>query len=258
MPYTRRRSRRLGRAESSRSARQALGGRVVERLEGHSAERPGEQQIGQGGVARQHRAVEVRPDHPPADGAFAPVAVPDAGGDPAQGDRALPQRRPAAVVLEAGEDGKPVDPLGLGHDLPDRAGAGAPDGLDVEEAHAVVGVAVRSREGVPHHLEAGADRQHHGAVLHPCHEGAVVDERVCGAHLRPVLTPAQAVDVRLGQGLVRGGLEQHGVEAPPLRAPGQDQPVAAVAIGPEKIGVHHGHPQRSAHAGAPSSSWNAV
>ena len=49
-----------------------------------------------------------------------------------------------------------------------------------------------------------------------------------------------------------------GVATAPLGAPGQDQPVAAVAIGPEQVGVHHRHPQRPAHAGAPSRSWNAV
>ena len=150
-------------------------------------------------------------------------------------------------------------PLGLGHHLPHRAGPGSLHGLDVEEPDA------RRADRRPHPGSCAPTtwKPAHTAsttapLRHPPHEGAVVDERACGAHLRPVLAPAQAVDVRLGQGLVGRGLQQLGVVAAPLRAPGQDQPVAAVAVGPEQVGVHHRHPQRPAHAGAPRRSWNAV
>ena len=60
-----------------------------------------------------------------------------------------------------------------------------------------------------------------------------------------------------GQRGVGRRLQQLDLEAAPLGPPGQDEPVAAVAVGAEEVGEDHGHPERSAapaHAGAPSRS----
>ena len=62
----------------------------------------------------------------------------------------------------------------------------------------------------------------------------------------------------LGQRAVRGRLQELDVASPPFGAPRQDQPVAAVAVGAEQVGVHDHDAQWPAHAGAPSRSWKAV
>ena len=103
---------------------------------------------------------------------------------------------------------------------------------------------------------------HTASTTAPCAdaggERAVVEQRAGGAHLRPVLSPAEAVDVRLRHRRVRRRLDQFDVAAAPLGAPRQDQPVAAVPVRAQEVREDHRHAQDPAHAGAPSKSWNAV
>ena len=146
------------------------------------------------------------------------------------------------MVLEPRQDGQPVQADRVGHHLADGARVGHLDRGDVEQAHALVRVTVGSREALAHDLETGAHRQHHRALGHPPGQGAVVDQGAGRPDLRPVLAAAQAVDVGLGQRPVGGRLQELGGAAAPLGPPGQDQPVAPVAVRAQEVGVDHGDP----------------
>ena len=61
-----------------------------------------------------------------------------------------------------------------------------------------------------------------------------------------------------GRGAVGRRLQQFDLDAPPLGPPGQDQAVAAVAVGAEQVGVDDRDAQRRRHGRAPSRSWKAV
>ena len=159
------------------------------------------------------------------------------------------ERGGAPVVLEAGErraaSRAPV--VHLGEHLAHGPRARALHRVDLEEADTLVGLAVGPGKAPPDDLEPRAHRQHHGAPRHAPGERPVVDERPRGADLGAVLPPAQAVDVCLGEGTVGGRLQELDGEAAPFRPPGQHQPVPAVAVGAEQVGVDHRDAQRSDH-----------
>ena len=154
--------------------------------------------------------------------------------------------------------GRPSIALGLGHHFAHRPRAGSLHRLDVEQTHALVRLPVGSGKAPPHHLEAGAHREHHRAACHPPGQRPVLDEAARRPNLWAVLATAEAIDVRLGERAVRDRLQQLGMEAPPLGPADQDEPVSPVPVGAQQVGVDHRHTQRSAHPGAPSRSWNAV
>ena len=94
--------------------------------------------VGEGGVAGEHRAVQVGADDPPGAGAVTAVAgsvcraVPDPPGDPAQWGEVNAGGADSLVILEPGELPDIGDRAGA-EDLADRASAPG-DGGEVEQS----------------------------------------------------------------------------------------------------------------------------
>ena len=225
-------------------------------------QRPGEQPVGQRRVARQHRTVEVRPDDAARHGTLAPSPSPLPTPARTRPSGTVPsrQRRRAAVVLEAGQDGQRVRAPGPPRPAPRPPPAGRPPSPCRRRG---------GRRPRAHHPSAPGKLR--PTIWNPAQtarttappatppgQRAVLDERAGGADLGTVLSPAQAVDVGLGERAVGGRLQQLGVEAAPRGPPGQHQPVPAVTVGAQQVGVDDRDPQRAVMRGAPNRSWNAV
>ena len=206
--------------------------------------------------------MEVRPDDATLNGALAPIAdaVAHAGHDLPQRDGSLRSGCGATVVLEATQCGQWPQRVGvhLHQHLTHGAWPGRLHRVDREEPQPTLGLAIGAGERPPDDLETGTDCQHDGTLRHAPDKRPVVNERPGGADLGPVLSPAEAVQIRLGQGTVGSGLQQRDLVAPPFGPPRQHQAVPAVAVGAEKVGIDDRDAQRRRHAGAPSRSWNAV
>ena len=172
---------------------EALRRLVVQRVERHIAERPGEQPVRQRRVARQHGTVEVRPDDPALHRALAPVAgaIAHAGDDTPQCCGSFLQRRRTAVVLETSERRERSERGGVDLDehLPHRRGPARVHRLDVEEPHALVRLPGGTRKGPPYDLESRAHRQDHGTARHAARQRPLVDQRLRGADLGPSSPP---------------------------------------------------------------------
>ena len=176
---------------------------------------PAEQQVGEAGVAGEHRAVEVGAHDPAAHHALAAVAVALADLDRGQGGAAGPGHGASGVVLEAGEhaevDGGAGRAVGVGHrglggeQLADGAGPVDPDGVAVEQAEAGPVGAGGVGEAVAEDLHAGAHRQHDGAAVDGAVQGPALGQLAGGLDLGAVLAAADEVEVaRVGGGLAGG------------------------------------------------------
>ncbi len=109
-------------------------------------------------------------------------------------------------------------------------------------------------EGVAEQLVPGADPEDHRTPVHRFVERPVGHQRLGRPDLGPVLAPAEAVDVGRRERCARVGLQESGIDAPPRCPPGQDQPVPAVPVGAEQVGIDdgdgQGRPARRVRSGA--------
>ena len=91
-------------------------------------------------------------------------------------------------------------------------------------------------EGGAEQLIPGAHGEHHGLPFDRLVQPAVGDQPLGGQRLWPVLAPAEQVDVGLDRyRLVRAHLDRLDRQPAQVRAAGQDQQVAPVAVGGQQV-----------------------
>ncbi len=147
------------------------------------------------------------------------------------------------MVLEAGERRERQARIRLHHDLADDA-VGPGVGGHVDESEPVEPLTVARFVAVADELEAGAHREDHRAAgSGPLDRGAGRPHPGGRHHLRVVLPATEQVDVeRLGNRGAGRDLDQLGVDPAPAAPLDEDDRVAAVAVGPEQLGVHEPDP----------------
>ena len=214
---------------------------VVERFQGGRGslrgpgrgQRPAEQEVGQCGVAGQHRAVQIGAEHPSRPGALGPVAA-----------RRCPPRVPPGPA--DGPAGRPPTPR-RGSRNPSAGAAGRPRRCGVHRrsaspptppppGHRFPCVVIRSSRPTPSgagrgvgerpadQLEPGTHPEHHRTLGHPLGQGAVLQQSGGRPHLGAVLAPAHRVEVGRGQrpvGRWPGPVRRRS----PARPPGGPAPV---------------------------------
>ena len=99
-------------------------------------------------------------------------------------------------------------------------------------------------EGRAEQLVAGADGEDDGPARDRAVEAAVGDEALGGERLRAVLAAADEVDVAVvGERLVGADLDALDRQPAQVGAAGQDEQVAAVAVGGQEVRVDPDQPQ---------------
>src|SRR5436190_11363812 len=126
----------------------------------------GDQAVGKPGVLRQQRPVQVGADQVEPANALEAVAavVPKPLEDAAERLGLGAEVRPAAVVLEAGQDLGPVAKVDLDRDVADQPRTRHAHGLQVDQAEPRQAI-LAEPVAVAEQLVAPADREHGGAVL---------------------------------------------------------------------------------------------
>ena len=166
-------------------------------------------------------------------------AVPHTRHHPSEGPRCRAQVGHGAVVLVAGEQGHAVEG-GLDQQLAHRPPAPSPHGAAVEEPEARMGRPVGVGELVAQHLDAGAHAEDGGAAVHRRVQGTTLPELLGRQGLRAVLAAAHQVQIaRRGHHLAGADLDHIGADPAPVEALGEHDGVAAVAVGPQQLGVQH-------------------
>src|SRR5438067_1065125 len=208
-----------------------------------SLERLADQVIGQVGVLRQQAAVQVGADDAVLDDALGAVAavVASAVEDLAQRCGVAAEEGSAAVVLETDEGARLQSfDVRLDHDVSDEALL-AGFCFDVDEADAVISLAVGGLVVVAEQLVAAADGEDLGAVLGCLLEvvALVLDEVVVDERLLAVLATAEEEDVDVGEVVGPAALNffQFWYQAAPFRSFEQREDVAAVAVDVHQVGV---------------------
>ncbi len=184
--------------------------RVVERLElGPGAvaalQRERDQVVGQPGVLRQQRAVQVGADQVVAAHALEAVAavVAVALQHPAERLGAGAEVGAAAVVLEAGEDPRAAAEVDLDRDVADQPRARLAHGLQLGEPEARQ-LLLAELVAVAEQLVAAADGEQGGAVVDRRRERlALAGDQVGGDHALVAVLAAADVDEVVGGGVDR-------------------------------------------------------
>src|SRR3954469_15409199 len=229
--------------------------RVVERF-GPRAGAPGDEPVGEPGVLRQQRAVQVRADdavaHDALEARLPGVAV--AAQDLAQ--RALPgtEVRAAAVVLEARQHTGSAVELHLDGDVADEAVRVHADGPEIDEPEPG-DLLVAELVGVAEELEPAADAEDQPAAVGRGVQRVALgrDEVVRAQRLVTILTAAEVEEVvggRVDRVAEPGGRDLEADPAP-LAAALQHEQVAAVGVDVHEVGVQRAHAQRVLRHAAP-------
>jgi hypothetical protein len=196
--------------------------------------------VGEPVVADQGRSVQVGPDDTVLDGALgAPVAVPGAPLQSAEGARARPEVRVALVVLETGQEADPCDALALGQHLADRPGTGQPATSHVEQPEPLQDLAVGSGELRREQLVPGADAEAGRSPVDGLEEPPVADQLLPGQEHRRVLASTEEVHVaEPGDGVVQPHLDDPAAYLTGTCPVREGQGVAPVAVRAEGLRVN--------------------
>jgi hypothetical protein len=214
--------------------------------------------VGEPGVAREERSVEVRPDRTADAAAFeaALAVVPETRDDAAEGLSAWIEHRAPGVVLEAGQEPALAGlELALEEHVADHP-ALAGHRLVREEADARQYLAVTPAVGAAEQLVAAAHGEDHRAACGRLLQGLALLDQI-GRHQRllAVLAAAHVEEVVLARRDRVAEVDRPVLEADPApgRASLQDGDVAAVRVDVEVVGVQVADDDLQAlHAAAPS------
>jgi hypothetical protein len=230
-----------------------------------------EQPVREPRIARQERAVQIRPDRAlePAPLEAAAAVVAEARDHPAERLGAGIEPRATCMVLEAGDRARHTGlELCLDQHVADHA-ALARDGLQWEQPDARHVLAVEAAVAASEQLIAAADRQKGRAAPEDglLQRLGLRDEVAGDEHLLPVLSAADVVEV------VRARLDRVAhpecghveLVAAERGAPGEDRDVAAVGVDIQVVGIEvaymDSHAARSQYGGArprsATSRWSA-
>ncbi len=142
------------------------------------------------------------------------------------------------MVLVPRQVGQVEEGLGRDDHLADPAGSVVAMGLAIEQAQALVGLAVLTCEAPAEHLEAGADGQDGCATLDRVDQSRSGPQLAGGERLGGVLAAAHDVDLAAaGDGLAGVDVDHLGGDVAPSQSLGQDGGVPTVAVGAEQLGI---------------------
>ena len=179
-------------------------------------------------------------------------AVSDARDDAPQRGGLGAEDGASTVVFEAREGLREPLKDGLADELADSP-VPLRASRNVEDSHAGNACAARILVPVTEHLQGGTDRQEWAARVKGTGETGGAAELVGRKRLGGVFTSAKRVDVEaLGDLLGQADVDNLGVDTAPAGALGQNQCVAAVAVGPQDLGHEDADSQRGGAHRVPS------
>src|SRR3569833_1425801 len=176
---------------------------VFMRVEGRSTCSPPQKQVGELGVARQCRAMQVGPDHLTVMTALGAIAVTDAGLRGGQRIGAGTELREAHVVLKSGERRHAEIGVDFGDDFSDSAALPA-SAADIKDADALHLPTLLATEDLTYDLVSGADCEDGRSPIDRARQPPVRPEPLGPQYLWAILATADEVDVGgLGHGVGR-------------------------------------------------------